>query len=136
MPAKTAGTTSLARIRDTSVMANLPTQAIPNFSASGFADGSFVDLSGTITSVSANANPGYSFASLAGGNITLDINKTGTDYTAALGSSGMVINNSGFGFQQSALAAEPVSSFMVGIGLSSLFAYRRSCKRIKVLSKG
>jgi PEP-CTERM motif len=101
-------------------------EAILNFTATGFASGGFIDLSGTITSVTENKYAGYSFSpSMLGGDITLSVDKTMTNFASILCDNGAVVRNSGFGFQQISAVPEPASMTLLGIGLGSLLVRRR-----------
>jgi hypothetical protein len=107
-------------------------EAILNFTTSGTAAGGFINLSGTINSITEDNYSGYTFSpQMVGADITLSIDKTNTDYTLVLGHKGQVVTNSGFGFQQNdgASVPEPASMALLGIGLSSLLACRRFFKR-------
>jgi hypothetical protein len=108
-------------------------EAILNFTATGIAFGANIDLSGTVGSLSENAYPGYDFSLLAANPITLSINRTNTNYTNVLGNTGVVVSHSGLGYQMQAPAVpEPTSMALLGIGLSSLFAFRRLFARPSV----
>ena len=88
---------------------------------------SYIVLSGTINSVPYDNYSGYSFSpSMVNAAISLSIDKTGTDYTQVLGNNGVMVRNSGISYQQDDGAVpEPASMTLLGIGLSSLLAFRR-----------
>jgi hypothetical protein len=102
-----------------------------DFTASGYAFNigttGYIDLTGTINTVPFNAYPGYNFSpSMVGAAITLEITKTSANYMEVLGHNGVVVGNSGFGFQQNDGAVpEPTSMTLLGIGLSAVLAFRR-----------
>jgi len=90
---------------------------------------SHFNLDGVVTKVVANSLPGYNFSQMAGGPISLALDKTGTDFSTVVNGSAKV-ENTGFGFQQS--VPEPTSLALLGIGMSGFFAFRRFFKRTSV----
>jgi hypothetical protein len=113
-------------------------ETILDFTAAGSAlnvgNTGYIILSGVINSVPLDNYPGYSFSpSMIDATISLTITKTLTDYTQVLGHNTVVVHDSGFGFQQDdAVVPEPASMILLGIGMSSLVAFRRFRRRRSV----
>jgi hypothetical protein len=91
-----------------------------------------LDLSGNITSVISNANPMYDFSGLVSTKITL----TATGFTGGVSSFANMIATVGAtatgtasGEFSDAAVPEPASIALLGIGLCSIFAYRRRFKK-------
>jgi hypothetical protein len=102
---------------------------------SGTASGNFINLVGTITGITANsllASLGppselYDFSKLVGGPITITVTKTGVDFATFVDDPSKSTTGAGFGFQQS--VPEPTSMALLGIGMTSFFAFRRFFRR-------
>jgi hypothetical protein len=92
----------------------------------GFAIGSHLNLDGIITSVT-GSTPGYSFASLVGGAISISFDKTGANFGGVVGHGGTV-TAAGMGLQETAVP-EPTSMALLGIGMTGFLAFRRLFKR-------
>jgi PEP-CTERM motif len=89
----------------------------------------FINMSGTITGIEANALPGFDFSSLLGGSMTLTITNVTANYTTLFAIGGTA-SNSSLGITEAAPAVpEPASMALLGIGMASLLAYRRFVKR-------
>jgi len=109
-------------------------QAILDFTiTSGIIFSSHFNMDGVITAVVSNNLPGFDFSSFGGGLglITLAVDKTGTNFNDILNHPGNDALGSGFGLQES-VVPEPGSMALLGIGLSSFFAFRRFFKRLVV----
>jgi hypothetical protein len=93
----------------------------------GIAFGSHLNLDGTITSVT-GVTPGYNFADLMGGKLSISLDKTTANFGAIVGHGGSVIG-AGLGLEEAGSVPEPGSLALLGIGMSSFLALRRLFKR-------
>jgi len=95
-----------------------------------------LNLSGTVTGVTANSLPGYDFSAFDNGlgviNLTLTgetFSGTGTHtFASVIATDGATVSGSG-SFSEASAVPEPASVALLGIGMAGFFAYRRLCKR-------
>jgi hypothetical protein len=91
----------------------------------------FFNMSGGITALLANANPTYDFSNFANGLGTINITLTATSFSPGISSFAGFFSTVGASltgdgsFSQASVIPEPSSMALLGIGMSSLLAFRR-----------
>src|SRR5262249_25515282 len=98
---------------------------------SGFAFTSHLNMDGVITGITANAMPCYDFPKLVGGSISLAIDQPGVKFQNIVNHEKASLVN-GFGYAQSSIP-EPASMALLGIGMTSLLAFRRYFRRMSTV---
>jgi hypothetical protein len=112
-------------------------QAILGYSlSSGLApaSGGFLNLKGTVTGVSSNSLSGFDFSPYGNGkgSITITLTKVGGDFAGLISSGSGTISGTGGFTENAAVAPEPSTIAIFGIGLAGFFAVRRLSRRTAV----
>jgi hypothetical protein len=102
--------------------------------SSGFASGSHLNADGTITGIGSSTTitvgtTVYDFSPLVGGGISLSNDKVGTNFATIFHNAGASAIAAGGGVHEAAVAPEPSTMAIFGLGLAGFFVVHRLRKR-------